>query len=208
MRFAEAPPAERLILMPVPRYEYVRNENQEMCIPSLPESLGTGRGDRVRDTIDPSGGVLKLSGELRIEDAGDLRAALFEFVSAAASPVVDLSGVTECDTAALPLLLSAARTTVRQMVTFPLQSAGFDVVEARDGQDALARLNDPIRLSMVVTDLNMPVMDGIGLIQKLRAHPTCKYVPIVVLTTESENAKKTGGPFGGRDGMDRQAVSP
>lgn len=80
--------------------------------------------------------------------------------------------------------------TVRQMISFTLQSAGYEVLEAKDGQDALAKLNSSLSLSMVVTDLNMPVMDGIGLIQKLRAHPTHKYVPIVVLTTESEPAKK------------------
>lgn len=80
--------------------------------------------------------------------------------------------------------------TVRQMVSFTLKSAGYDVMEAKDGQDALTRLEDRVSLSMVVTDLNMPVMDGIGLILRLRGHPSYKYVPIVVLTTESEPAKK------------------
>lgn len=81
-------------------------------------------------------------------------------------------------------------TTVRQMVSFTLKSAGYEVLEAKDGQDALTKLNQPISLSIVVTDLNMPVMDGIELIQQLRVHPTYKYVPIVVLTTESEPGKK------------------
>ena len=80
--------------------------------------------------------------------------------------------------------------TVRQMVNFTLKSAGYEVMEAKDGQDAWTKLNDPIDLSIVVTDLNMPAVDGISLIQRLRAHPTYKYVPIVVLTTESEPAKK------------------
>jgi two-component system chemotaxis response regulator CheY len=78
--------------------------------------------------------------------------------------------------------------TVRQMVGFTLRGAGFDVVEARDGQDALTKLTQPFE--MVITDLNMPLLDGIGLIRKLRVHPTCRYLPIVVLTTESETAKK------------------
>ena len=78
--------------------------------------------------------------------------------------------------------------TVRQMVTFTLKAAGYDVIEAKDGQDALTKLTQSI--GMVVTDLNMPVLDGIGLIKQLRAHATLKYVPIVVLTTESEAAKK------------------
>jgi two-component system, chemotaxis family, chemotaxis protein CheY len=78
--------------------------------------------------------------------------------------------------------------TVRQMVGFTLKAAGYEVIEATDGQDALTKLTKPV--AMVVTDLNMPVLDGIGLIKQLRVHPTCKYVPIVVLTTESEAAKK------------------
>lgn len=78
--------------------------------------------------------------------------------------------------------------TVRQMVTFTLKSVGYDVIEATDGKDALAKAGRP--LAMVITDLNMPTMDGIGLIKGLRAHPQVKYVPIVVLTTESEPAKK------------------
>lgn len=80
--------------------------------------------------------------------------------------------------------------TVRQMVSFTLKSAGYEVIEATNGHDALAKLNQPCNLSIVVTDLNMPAMDGIGLIQRLRAHATYKYVPVVVLTTESEPAKK------------------
>lgn len=78
--------------------------------------------------------------------------------------------------------------TIRQMVAFSLRSAGYDVVEAKDGQDALSKAGRP--LAMVITDLNMPMLDGIELIKALRAHPTARYVPIVVLTTESETAKK------------------
>lgn len=78
--------------------------------------------------------------------------------------------------------------TARQMVSFTLKSGGYDVVEATDGQDALGKLDRP--LALVVTDLNMPKLDGIGLIKHLRGHPGFKYVPIVVLTTESEAVKK------------------
>jgi two-component system, chemotaxis family, chemotaxis protein CheY len=78
--------------------------------------------------------------------------------------------------------------TVRQVVAFTLKAAGYDVIEARDGQEALGKLAGPP--AMVITDLNMPTLDGIGLIKELRSHPAAKYVPIVVLTTESETAKK------------------
>ena len=59
------------------------------------------------------------------------------------------------------------------MVTFTLRAAGHDVIEAKDGQDALTKLTQPV--GTVVTDLNMPVMDGIGLIKRLRAHPGFQY---------------------------------
>ena len=77
---------------------------------------------------------------------------------------------------------------VRQMVTFTLKGAGYDVVEAKDGEDALTKLTQPI--AMVITDLNMPRLDGIGLVKRLRAHAAARYVPIVMLTTESQPEKK------------------
>jgi len=78
--------------------------------------------------------------------------------------------------------------TVRQMVSFTLRDAGYEVVEATDGKDALGKLGK--LPSMVITDLNMPTLDGIGLIKQLRAHPQAKYTPVVVLTTESQAEKK------------------
>jgi two-component system, chemotaxis family, chemotaxis protein CheY len=78
--------------------------------------------------------------------------------------------------------------TVRQMVAFTLKGAGHSVIEATDGRDALSKLGSP--LAMVITDLNMPSLDGIGLIKELRNDPRTKYLPIVVLTTESETTKK------------------
>jgi two-component system chemotaxis response regulator CheY len=74
------------------------------------------------------------------------------------------------------------------MVAFTLKAAGYNVIEAKDGKDALSKITQP--LGLVVTDLNMPTMDGIELIKRVRADPAFKYVPIVVLTTESEAAKK------------------
>lgn len=89
-------------------------------------------------------------------------------------------------------------TTIRQMVSHTLRAAGYDILEAKDGQDALTKLDLP--LSLVITDLNMPVLDGIGLIKRLRAHPKVKYVPILVLTTESEGAKKQEARAAGATG--------
>ncbi|MBF0147016.1 MAG: response regulator [Magnetococcales bacterium] len=88
---------------------------------------------------------------------------------------------------------------VRQMVGLTLKGAGYDVVEAVDGQDALTKLKaSPV--DMVVTDLNMPNMDGITLIKELRALPAFKFIPIVMLTTESQAGRKQEGKSAGATG--------
>ena len=87
---------------------------------------------------------------------------------------------------------------VRQMVKFTLSDAGYTVIEAVDGKDALAKLTRPVNL--VITDLNMPNLDGIGLIRNLRANPACKGIPIIMLTTESQDARKQEGKAAGATG--------
>jgi len=87
---------------------------------------------------------------------------------------------------------------IRQMVKFTLADAGYSVIEAVDGKDALAKLTGPINL--VITDLNMPNLDGIGLIRRVRANPACRGVPIVMLTTESQEARKQEGKAAGATG--------
>ena len=87
---------------------------------------------------------------------------------------------------------------VRQMVKFTLVDAGYTVIEAVDGQDALAKLTTPVNL--VITDLNMPNLDGIGLIRRLRANPACKGIPIIMLTTESQEVRKLEGKAAGATG--------
>ena len=89
---------------------------------------------------------------------------------------------------------------IRQMVAFTLKGAGYEVVEACDGRDALARLNGNHQVHMVITDLNMPNLDGIGLIRELRAKPECKFIPIIMLTTESQDSKKQEGKSAGATG--------
>ncbi|HUI81779.1 MAG TPA: response regulator [Bryobacteraceae bacterium] len=87
---------------------------------------------------------------------------------------------------------------VRQMVTFTLSDAGYTVIEAVDGQDALRKLTASV--NMVITDLNMPNLDGIGLIRNVRANPACKGLPIVMLTTESQESRKQEGKAAGATG--------
>lgn len=88
---------------------------------------------------------------------------------------------------------------VRQMVSFTLKEAGYEVVEAVDGKDALAKLNGK-SVHMVITDLNMPNLDGIGLIREVRVNPVYKFIPIVMLTTESQDSKKQEGKAAGATG--------
>jgi len=89
--------------------------------------------------------------------------------------------------------------TIRQMVSFTLKAAGYDVVEAVDGQDALDKLKArPVQL--LLADLNMPRLDGIGLIRALRASPATKFLPIIMLTTESQESKKQEGKQAGATG--------
>ncbi len=88
---------------------------------------------------------------------------------------------------------------VRQMVRFTLTGAGYEVVEAADGQDALNKLGKT-SVHMLLTDLNMPEMDGIELIRKVRAMQEYRFVPIVMLTTESQQKKKQEGKAAGATG--------
>lgn len=88
---------------------------------------------------------------------------------------------------------------MRQMVTFTLESAGFNVVEAVDGQDALDKANQ-FDFNLVLADQNMPRLDGIGLTKKLRDNPKFKDTPILILTTESGDAMKQAGRAAGATG--------
>jgi two-component system chemotaxis response regulator CheY len=88
---------------------------------------------------------------------------------------------------------------VRQMVNFTLRQGGYEVVEAVDGADALLKLQNH-KIDMLITDLNMPNLDGIGLIKAARALPSCRFIPIIMLTTESQAGKKQEGKSAGATG--------
>ncbi len=96
---------------------------------------------------------------------------------------------------------------MRQMVTFTLQSAGFETIEGINGVDALANSANKA-IDLVVTDLNMPEMNGIELIKELRAKPEFKFTPIVLLTTESQDAKKQEGRAAGATGWMVKPFNP
>ena len=88
---------------------------------------------------------------------------------------------------------------MRQMVSFTLKTAGFNVIEASDGKDALDKAQKT-NVDLVLSDVNMPVMDGIELARNLRALPDYKFTPILMLTTESAGDKKVAGKSAGATG--------
>ena len=96
---------------------------------------------------------------------------------------------------------------MRQMVSFTLKGAGYDVTEAADGVEALniAKTN---KFNLVLTDVNMPNMDGITLTKELRALPDYKFIPILTLTTESSTDKKMAGKSAGATGWIVKPFNP
>ena len=88
---------------------------------------------------------------------------------------------------------------VRQMLGFTLRNAGYDVSEAVDGKDGLAKAGRE-KFDLVITDLNMPNMDGIQLITALRKLPAYSFTPLLMLTTESQPEKKDAGRKAGATG--------
>ena len=90
-------------------------------------------------------------------------------------------------------------TSVRLMVSLTLKEAGYDVVEASDGQDALSKIKGK-NLNLILTDLNMPNMGGIELIKNVRNNLKYQYLPIIMLTTESQQGKKMEGKNAGATG--------
>lgn len=95
---------------------------------------------------------------------------------------------------------------VRQMVSFTLKKEGYDVIEAVDGKDALSKLSGTV--DMVITDLNMPNLDGIGLIKGIRSQASYKFIPVIMLTTESQASKKAEGKSAGATGWIVKPFTP
>ena len=89
---------------------------------------------------------------------------------------------------------------MRQMVGVTLKSAGYEVLEACDGQEALNLAKGQAAVDLVITDVNMPNMDGITLVRELRALPHYRGVPLLVLTTEASAEKKMEGKKAGATG--------
>ncbi|HOX47548.1 MAG TPA: response regulator [Spirochaetia bacterium] len=89
---------------------------------------------------------------------------------------------------------------IRQSISFILKQEGYDTVEAQDGLDALNVLGTLDAVDLIITDVNMPNLDGIGFIRKARELPKFKFTPILVLTTESQGSKMNEGKEAGATG--------
>jgi two-component system chemotaxis response regulator CheY len=94
------------------------------------------------------------------------------------------------------ILIVDDSSSVRQVVGIALRGAGYDVLEASDGKDALGKLKGQ-KIHLMISDVNMPNLDGIGFVKAVKEVPAYKFTPIVMLTTESQEAKKREGQAAG-----------
>ncbi|MDX1587909.1 MAG: response regulator [Oleiphilaceae bacterium] len=85
---------------------------------------------------------------------------------------------------------------IRQVVSITLKGAGFEVIEASDGRDALSKLTGQ-RVHLMISDVNMPNMDGLSFLKAVKARPEYKFTPVIMLTTESAEDKKMQGQAAG-----------
>ena len=85
---------------------------------------------------------------------------------------------------------------IRQVVGIALKGAGYNVIDACDGKDALSKLSGE-KIHLIITDINMPLMDGITFIQEVKKLPAYKFTPMMILTTETDDLKKQAGKEAG-----------
>jgi len=94
------------------------------------------------------------------------------------------------------ILIVDDSTSLRQVVSITLKGAGYDVIEGCDGRDALAKL-DGRKIHLIISDVNMPNMDGITFVSEAKKLPAYKFTPVIMLTTEAGEAKKQAGQAAG-----------
>ena len=85
---------------------------------------------------------------------------------------------------------------LRQVVSIALKSGGYDVIEAADGKDALSKMTGQ-KIHLIISDVNMPNMDGISFLKEVKNHPAYKFTPVIMLTTEAGEGKKLEGQAAG-----------
>ena len=94
------------------------------------------------------------------------------------------------------LLIVDDSVTIRQTLALALRSAGYEIVEACDGKDALSKL-DGRKYHLIISDVNMPVMDGISFAQAVKQMPDYRFTPVIMLTTVADETKKAQGKAAG-----------
>jgi len=95
------------------------------------------------------------------------------------------------------ILIVDDSSSLRTVVKIALVRAGYEVLEAGDGQDGLAQLDKAGKVHLIVSDVNMPNMDGITFVGEVKKHPRHRFTPVVMLTTEGQDAKKEQGRVAG-----------
>lgn len=85
---------------------------------------------------------------------------------------------------------------LRQVVAIALKGAGYETIEACDGKDALSKMTGQ-KIHLIISDVNMPNMDGITFVKNVKQHPNYKFTPIIMLTTENQDTKKKEGQAAG-----------
>ena len=105
------------------------------------------------------------------------------------------------------ILLVDDSASLRQVLTMALAAKGYRTVEATDGMDGLSKLNmNPI--DMIICDVNMPVLNGFDFVTKVKSNPSYKFLPILMLTTETTDAKKQLGRAAGASGWMVKPFAP
>jgi len=94
------------------------------------------------------------------------------------------------------ILIVDDSSSLRKVVAMSLKSAGYEVVEAEDGRDALGKL-DGRKVHLIISDVNMPNMDGITFLKAVKANASYKFTPVIMLTTETTDEKKQQGKEAG-----------
>ena len=105
------------------------------------------------------------------------------------------------------ILIVDYSSSLRQVVNLALTRAGYEVIEAVDGLDGLAKL-DGRKVNLIVSDVNMPRMDGIAFVTQVKQNPRYKFTPVIMLTTEGQDAKKEQGRAAGAKAWIVKPFSP
>ncbi|WP_374564741.1 response regulator [Ideonella sp.] len=95
------------------------------------------------------------------------------------------------------ILIVDDSSSLRTVVRMALARAGYDVLEAADGVEGVAQLDKAGKVNLIVSDVNMPNMDGITFVTKVKQHPRHKFTPVIMLTTEGQDEKKNQGRAAG-----------